>query len=420
MNDLLVRRARISDAGSPVDIRISDGRIAEIGAGLSPPSRGEPVLDADGRVVVPGFIESHIHPDKAFLEERMPNVSGTLGEAIENTGKVKEEFTLADVTERARKVMRWALSRGTTTMRAHPDVDPIGGLLGVEAMLDLKQAFAGYLDLQIAVFPQEGIYKAPGALELMEEGLRLGCDVVGGCPYNEATVEDTRRHLEAVFDMAERHGKPIDMHADFADDPSDPRFTTTEEICDLTIARGMQGKVSLGHVTTLGALDPDAAGPLFEKISAAGVTIVSLPATDLYLSGRKDVKNVRRGQAPVRTLLDHGVNLCYSSNNIRNAFTPFGNADLLLSGYLLGETQYMGSAEQQRALLRMVTANAAKALNIEDRYGLDVGKQADLCILNSYKLSDVIQDQPIRAAVIKSGRIVVETQLDTRYPTGMP
>ncbi len=254
----------------------------------------------------------------------------------------------------------------------------------------------------------------------MEEGLRPGCDVVGGCPYNEATVEDTRRHLEAVFDMAERHGKPIDMHADFADDPSDPRFTTTEEICDLTIARGMQGKVSLGHVTTLGALDPDAAGPFFEKISAAGVTIVSLPATDLYLSGRKDVKNVRRGQAPVRALLDHGVNLCYSSNNIRNAFTPFGNADLLLSGYLLGETQYMGSAEQQRVLLRMVTTNAAKALNIEDRYGIDVGKQADLCIPNSYKLSDVIQDQPIRAAVIESGRTVVETQLDTRYPTGMP
>ena len=153
MNDLLVRRARISDAGSPVDIRISDGRIAQIGVGLSPPSRGEPVLDADGRVVVPGLIESHIHPDKAFLEERMPNVSGTLGEAIENTGKLKRAFTLADVTERARKVMRWALSRGTTTMRAHPDVDPIGGLLGAEALLDLKQAFAGYLDLQIAAFP---------------------------------------------------------------------------------------------------------------------------------------------------------------------------------------------------------------------------------------------------------------------------
>lgn len=420
MNALLIRRAKIADEGEPIDIWIEDSRVSRIGANLSPLGPEAHILDAGGRVVLPGFIESHIHPDKAFLEERMPNVSGTLEEAIRNTGMLKEQYTLSDVTERARRVLRWAITRGTTVMRAHPDVDPIAKLLGVQALLELKQDFDGYLDLQIVVFPQEGIYKAPGTLQLMEEGLRLGCEVVGGCPYNEATVEDTRRHIEAVFELAERHGKPIDMHLDFADDVDDPRFTTAEMVCDLTIAHGMQGKVCLGHVTTLGALDVDAAGSLFEKVARAGITIVSLPATDLYLNGRKDKKNVRRGQAPVRALLDHGVNVAYSSNNIRNAFTPFGNGDLVLVGYLLAETQFMGSAEQQHALLDMVTTNAARALGIEDTYGIDVGKRADFVVLDTQRLSDVIQDQPVRAAVIKSGRIVIETHLDTRYPSGLP
>ena len=374
MDALLIRRASIADGEGPVDIRIEDGRISAIGADLGLP--GARVLDAGGRVVLPEFVESHIHPDKAFLEERMPNVSGTLEEAIRNTGTLKAGYTLRDVTERAGKVLRWAVAQGTTAMRAHPDVDPLAGLLGVRALLGLRETFAGYLDLQIAAFPQEGICKSPGSLELMEEGLRLGCDAVGGCPYNEATVEDTRRHVETVFELAERHGKPVDMHADFADDVDDPRYTTTEMICDLTISRGMQGKVALGHVTSLGALDVDAAGPLFEKISDAGVTIVALPATDLYLNGRKDKKNVRRGQAPVRALLDHGVNVAYSSNNIRNAFTPFGKADLLLVGYLLAQTQHLGSAGQQRAVLEMMTTNAARALGVEERHGIQVGKVA--------------------------------------------
>jgi cytosine/creatinine deaminase len=420
MSTLLIRRAKIADDREPVDIRIEDGRFSRIGANLSSPGLEARVLDAAGRVVLPGFVESHIHPDKAFLEERMPNVSGTLEEAILNTGMLKKQYTLSDVTERARKVLRWAITRGTTVMRAHPDVDTIVNLLGVRALLELRQAFDGYLDLQIAVFPQEGIYKAPGTLELMEEGLRLGCEVVGGCPYNEATVEDTRRHIEAVFELAERHGKPIDLHLDFADDVDDPRFVTAEMVCDLTIAHGMQGKVCLGHVTTLGALDVDAAAPLLEKIARAGITIVSLPATDLYLNGRKDKKNVRRGQTPVRALLDHGVNVAYSSNNIRNAFTPFGNGDLVLVGYLLAETQFLGSAEQQRTLLGMVTTNAARALGIEDAYGIEVGKRADLVVLDTQRLSDVIQDQPVRTAVIKAGRVVIESHLDTRYPSGLP
>lgn len=413
MSNLWIQNARISDDQDLVNIVVKNGEIVEVGPHMN---GGENIrtIDVQGKVVIPSLIESHLHPDKAFLEERMPNVSGTLGEAIRNTGALKEKYTMDDVLMRADQALRWAVQHGTTIVRAHPDVDPLAKLIGVEALLELRGKYEGLLDLQITVFPQEGIFKAPGTLELMEEGIRLGADVVGACPYNEADLDDARRHLETVFQMAEKHVLPLDLHVDFADDTDDPRYMTTEMICDMTMAYGMQGKVALGHVTTLGAMDVEEAGPLFDKIAKAGITIVPLPATDLYLLGRKDKANVRRGMAPVQALLAHGVNVVYASNNIRNAFTPFGNGNLLLVGYLLAETHHMGSAQQQREILNMATYNAAKCLGIANTYGIEKGKKADLVVLESNKLCDVIQDQPLALYVIKNGKVIVENQLTTK------
>jgi cytosine deaminase len=416
MNSLLLRNARIDDDKNLFDILVKDGHIADVAAQIpSDPSTKE--LDVRGDVVIPTLVESHLHPDKAFLEERMPNISGTLAEAIRNTGMLKAKYTLDDVICRADTALRWCIKHGATIMRAHPDVDPIAKLLGVQALLELKKKYAGYLDLQIAVFPQEGIIKAPGTLELMEEGIRLGADVVGACPYNEKDINDTKRHLEIVFKMAEKHGLPLDMHVDFTDDASDPRYMTTDTICDMTMAYGMQGKVALGHVTTLGSLHVDEAAPLFQKIAKAGVTIMPLPATDIYLNGRKDKLNVRRGMAPVQALLQHGVNVVYASNNIRNAFTPFGNGNLLTIGYLLAESHHMGSANQQREVLKMATYNAAKCLGVQDTYGIARGKKADLVVLGSKRLCDVIQDQPLVEYVIKSGNVIVENHLQAKAAT---
>lgn len=410
MKTLLIRNARIRDDQDLQDIWMEEGLIRKIGSGLSADADRE--IDCEGRVVLPGLVEGHIHPDKAFLEERKPNVSGTLEEAIKNTGELKAEYTYEDVYARSEKVLKWAIAKGTTVMRAHPDVDHIEKLMGVEVLLELKEVYKDKIDLQIVVFPQEGILKSEGTLERMEEGILMGADVVGGCPYNEKTLEDSIRHLELVFDLAQKHDLPLDLHVDFADHTEDPRYLLTDRICDLTIERGMQGRVTLGHVTTLGSLDLEEASLLFAKIAHAGITIMPLPATDVYLNGRNDEKNVRRGMAPVRQMLEHGVNVAFASNNIRNAFTPFGNANLLLIGYLLAETQFMGSAEQQRAVLDMITYNAAKCLGIEETYGIAEGKKADLVVFDSLKLSDVIQDQPIANYVIKAGRVIVEQSMN--------
>lgn len=406
MDTLLFKQACIQDDHPLQDIFIQDGWIKQVAEEVT--IAADRTIDCDGRVVLPGLIEGHIHPDKAFLEERKPNISGTLQEAIKITAELKVEYTYADVYARSEKVLQWAIAKGTTVMRTHPDVDHIEKLMGVKVLLALKEAYKDQIDLQIVVFPQEGVLKSEGTLERMEEGIRLGADVVGGCPYNEDTIEDSIRHLELVFDMAEKHSLPLDLHVDFADHLGDPRYMLTGRICDMTIERGMQGRVTLGHVTTLGSLDPEEASTLFKKIAKADITIMPLPATDVYLNGRNDDKNVRRGMAPVRELLDHGVNVAFASNNIRNAFTPFGNANLLLIGYLLAETQFMGSATQQRAVLDMITYNAAKSLGIDSTYGIAEQKKADLVVFDSYKLSDVIQDQPIANYVVKAGRVIVE------------
>lgn len=408
MLDLLVRRARVDDEGPLVDIGIRNGRIDEVSPEIRHVSRRE--IPADGKVVIPGLIEPHIHPDKAFLERTMPNRSGTLAEAIRTTAVLKARYTRDDVRARSQRVLDWAVIHGTTHMRAHPDVDPIEKLLGVETLLELRESYRDVLDLQIVAFPQEGLLKAPGTEELMREAVRLGADAVGGCPYNETSVEDSRRHVDICFGLAARSGLPLDLHVDFADDASDPRHQMSGYIARKTLAEGYVGRVTLGHVTALGALDPETRKPLYELLAKAQITIVMLPATDLHLGGRRDGANVRRGLAPAKELLAAGVNVAYSSNNIRNAFTPFGLADMLQIGLLLCHTAHMGSPAEQAAVLRMGTFNAARAIGITQGYGVTPGCQADLIVLGTTRVADVLVDQPDRDYVIKRGRVTVTTR----------
>jgi cytosine deaminase len=405
--DLLIRNVRIWDDRPTTDIGIRDGRIVAIERDIA--EAAARTIDAGGRAAVPGFIEPHLHLDKAFLHRRLPARLGTLDEAIRVTGILKGKQTHDDVMERSRRVLDMAVCNGTVAVRAHPDVDLIQGLIGVSTALELKQEYRELLDLQIVAFPQEGILKSQGTVELMAEALRMGADVVGGCPYNELSAQDTRRHVDLVFEMAQRHGLPIDMHADFADDTSDARFAAIGYIAQKTIETGYQGRVALGHVTSLGSLDQAELEPLLELLQEAKIHIVTLPATDIYLGGRNDTRNQRRALTPVRALRNAGINVAYSSNNVRNAFTPFGKADPLLIGNLLAHLIQFGTPERQEHVLEMATKNGARAMNIDRDYGIEVGKRADLVILDTQLVADALLDLPVRSWVIKRGRITVET-----------
>ena len=406
--DLLIRRARIRDDGPLLDIGIRGGTITHLQQSVDHPHRR--LIDAEERVAIPGLLEPHIHLDKALLERRMPNLSGTLHEAIRITGILKQNQVRADVLKRSRQVLDMALRKGTVGLRCHPDVDPIQGLVGVETLLELKNEYNNLLDLQIVAFPQEGMLKSPGTIELMEEALRMGCDVVGGCPYNERNWDDTKAHIDTVFSLAQRFDKPIDMHADFADDVSDRRFAAAAYIAEKTIAMGYQGRVSLGHMTSLASLVPVEAAPVIDLLRRANIHVVALPATDVYLGGRSDPNNPRRGLTPIRALRAAGVKVTYSSNNIQNAFTPFGAADPLQIGLFLAHIAQMGSPEDQAEVLRMATYAAADAMGILSHYGIETGKQADLVILDTRRVADALLESPARLWVIKRGRIVVTTR----------
>lgn len=415
MSALLLKNARLDGYPQPQDLLIDNGSIARVTPSGSPSDvdAGE-VLDAGGRAVVPGFVETHLHLDKALLDERMPNLAGTLEGAIKVTGALKARFTTEDVLERSRKVLDMAIAQGTTAIRTQPDVDPIARTIGADAMLTLRDEYRGRVDLQVVAFPQEGIVKAPGTIEMMEDCLRNGADVVGGCTYNEVDVDTCKEHIRQVFDLAEKYSVPVDMHTDFWVDDSDPRYALVEHIADVTIERGMQGKVTLGHMTSLASLSGAHRVAVWDRIKEAGINIVVLPFTDMHLNARTDDHDVRRGVAPVKLMWDVEVSVGLSSNNVRNAFTPFGNADLMDVALFMAQVGHMGSPDDFRHLMNTITYDNARIIGVDTGYGVRVGDRADLVVLDAPDPATALLNRAVRTAVVKGGRIVARTDTTTQ------
>jgi cytosine deaminase len=405
-NDWVLKNARIDDEQPLVDIGIEKGKISEIGKDV----KGDSQIDLNGDVVVPSFIETHIHLDKALLERVKPNLEGTLAGAIRTTGELKRNFQPDEVYARSKVVLDMLLRHGTTIVRCYPDTDPLAHLIGFKAMLKLKEEYKEFVDMQIGAFAQEGIVKSPGAYELLEEALKMGADLVGGCPYEEKDYEGTKKHIDAIFELGKKYNTDVDFHADFGDDITDMRYRCIDYIIEKTVKEGYQGRVSVGHMTSLSSVEPAVLEETIRKMAEAKINIVSLPATDLYLSGRHDKNKVRRGVLNPAPFIKGGVNHTFSSNNIINGFTPFGRGDLLLIGAIYEHACQLGTISDQKMLLSMITTNAAKLMRIEDWYGLEKGKHADLVVLGAKKLVDTFIEIPIRRYVIKRGKVIYRSE----------
>ncbi|MEO1769723.1 amidohydrolase family protein [Candidatus Enterococcus ferrettii] len=401
--DLLIRQARLNDGEALQDIAIENGKIVKIAPTID--ENANEVIEAEGRVLIPGLVESHIHLDKALIADREPNKSGTLKEAIQVTAKLKPTFTEEDVYTRAKQALEMIIRRGATTVRTHSEFDPAQGFTGFNMILKLKEEYKDMIDMQVVAFPQEGIFKAPGTEKMMYEAMDMGADVVGGIPYNDAPANE---HIDLIFEIAKKYDKDIDLHQDFADEADE---TSIEYLCEKTIKEGYEGRVSVGHLTALHAMKKDELDRVIGKMAEAKINVMPLPATDLHLGARNDEYNVRRAVTPIRKLRDAGVNICLATNNIRNAFTPYGNGDLIQIAMLAVPVGHLGGADDLPTVLPMITENPAKALGLTD-YGIEEGKKADLVLLDTKVKANAIIDIPERVYVIKNGRVTVK--VDTK------
>lgn len=413
LHDLWIRDEKIErimpstlDGESIVDIRLTDIEEDEEQRARLP---GQTLtLDAQGALLLPGLIEPHIHLEKVLLLDRMSGDAASLQEAISMTAALKAGFTEEDMIERSVEVINKRSGYGVTQLRCHVEVDPMLQLRAMSSALEVKERMRSKVDMQIVVFPQEGIASAPGTVELMEEAVRMGADVIGGITYVDPDLEE---HSKFVFELAERSNLPIDFHADFSLNPEDAGII---HIARKTVEYGYQGNVSAGHVTSLAAMSREKASLYAGQIAEAGLHLMTLPATDLYLNGRGDDYNVRRGIAPIGLLRDHGVNVIYGSNNIQNAFTPFGSGNPLDVAWLLGHAAFMGSRKDTETLVEMATYGAAKALGLRD-YGLWAGAQADLVMFPVQSKRQLIIERPRPIGVWKRGCLLAnENSLEWR------
>jgi cytosine deaminase len=392
--DLVLRNARLIDQATLVDIAVEGGRIVAIGANI----RCDPVEeeDVEGRFAFPGFVDSHIHLDKACILERCSICAGTLEEAVRETAKAKAGFSEEDVYEGASAIVRQAIIHGTTRMRTFVEIDPRAGMRSFEALKRVRDRFAFAIDIQICAFAQEGLTQEPETEALLDEALARGAGMIGGCPYTDPRPEE---HIRRIFALAKRHDVDVDFHLDFS---LDPARTDLPSVIEATRTNGYGGRVTVGHMTNLSALDPVARSELGRRIAEAGIALTVLPATDLFLMGRDHLSNIPRGVAPAHLLLSDGVRAAIATNNILNPFTPFGDASLARMANLYANIMQLSRDQEIEQVFNMVGAHAAAIMRKD--YGPHVGAVADIVILDAADHRIAIRTSAPALAGWKAGR----------------
>jgi cytosine deaminase len=371
--DLVLKNARLTDRPDPVDIGLLDGRIAALEPGLRADGRA---IDLGGRLVVPGLVETHIHLDKTCILDRCTIREGTVQEAIAQVARAKQGFTAADVYARGRRTLERCILQGTTHMRTHVEVDPGIGLTGFEAVQRLAHDYAWAIDVELCVFPQEGLINLPGTDDLLIEGLRRGARTIGAVPYADT---DPRGHIDRVFEIARAFDVDIDMHLDLAETADNMQI---EHVLDRTEQYRYGGRVAVGHATQLSVLPRARFEAIARRLADVGVAVTVLPATDLFLMGRRQEHSILRGVTPAHRLVELGVNCSLSTNNVMNPFTPYGDGSLIRMANLYANVCHVATRDGLATCLDMVTGRSARLMRL-DGHAVARGNPADLTVLDA-------------------------------------
>jgi len=398
--DLLIRNASMEDADGPVDIGISGGTIAAIGSNLA--CEGVETIDAEGALSSCGFTDSHIHLDKACILDRCRICEGTLAEAVRETAVAKAGFTEADVYARAARVVEKAIVSGTMRMRTFVEIDPRAGLRSFDAIKRIRRDYAFAIDIEICAFAQDGLTNEPQTFAMLDQALSDGADLVGGAPYIDP---DPRGQIRIIFDLAEKHGVPVDFHLDF---DLSPEKSNLPAVIEQTLKRGYQSRVSLGHMTSLSALTPEELRAVARKLRAAGIAITVLPSTDLFLNGRGTDRLVPRGVAPAHLLASEGVLTSIASNNILNPFTPYGDASLMRMANLYANVAQLSRRADMQRVFDMIERSAAEILGKRQR--IAIGEPADIILIDCGDREQAIRENARVIFGCKRGRKTFEAQ----------
>ncbi|MEP9355963.1 amidohydrolase family protein [Xanthobacter sp. KR7-65] len=405
--DLIVKNARLAGSQTPVDIGVTGGRITAIEQDLAAEGK---VVDAGGCLVSPGFVETHIHLDKSCILDRCSSRRGDLEEAIAEVAKAKAGFTPDDVYARASRTVEKAIAQGTTHMRTHLEVDPGIGLRGLEGVLQVVEDYRWAIDIEICVFPQEGLLNNPGTDELMVKALESGAKTVGAAPYTDT---DPHGQIDRVFEMARTFDADIDMHLDFGTDTS---VLDVDYVCELATRHGWGGRTAVGHATKLSHVPFEKMQETASRMRDAGVALTVLPSTDLFLMGRDRDHAKTRGVTPAHLFLKQGVNCSLSTNNVLNPFTPFGDCSQLRMANLNANICHVGSAADMDECFNMVTERPAKLMNLKD-YGIEVGNSADFVIIdNATPRAAVAELSPVLAAFKRGRRTLTRERARLHFP----
>ncbi len=389
MIDMLFTNARLAD-GSLTDIGVSAGRITAIEPAGSA-SAGADVVDLGGALVVPGFVEGHIHLDTSFYGDRwIPHKPCTNGFDVHErvAFQARNMAQAAPMAERARNQLDLCIGNGSTAMRSHVMVDGSVGLKSLETILQVREDYRALIDIQLVAFPQSGILTSPGTPELLDEAIELGADLVGGLDPGSFD-RDVDGHLDVVFGVAERHGVDIDIHLH---DAGTLGLFTIQEICARTKALGMAGRVAVSHAYGLGDLAPDAAKKAADLIAASGVSIMTnAPGNHNF--------------PPVALLRAAGVTVFSGSDNIRDSWWPYGDGDMLGRAMMIGYRSGFYTDDELTAAFDIITRAGADALRLEG-YGIKVGARADFVTLKAEHVPEAVVAVPRQRSVYKGGKLV--------------
>ncbi len=400
--------ARLRGRQGQWDIGVEDGKILWVRETGAQKPENAVVRDLEGRLVSEPYVESHIHLDYIYTMNPQ-DLTGTLFGAINQWSDSKKVLTKEFIKEKAYQGIRMEMRHGVQYIRTHVDVtDP--NLTALKALLEVKEEVKDQLYLQLIAFPQEGYYAYEGGAELVEEALKMGCDVVGGIPHYEFSRELGEKSVKTAFEYAERYDKLIDIHCDETDD-QDSKFVET--IATQAYYTGMKDRVSASHTCAMGSYNNAYAYKMMTKFKRSGINFISCPTENTYLQGRYDGYPMRRGLTRIDELIAAGCNVSLGQDSISDPWYPMGNGNLIHQVDFALHQAHMMSAPQLLEGMKLITENGARTLHIADQYGIEEGKAANFIVLDAADEIEAIRERAHVILSVHEGKIILEKKPET-------